>query len=318
MSNLVQSSFDPQLFAEVLSGPATYRVAYRKAYLCPCKDKARGGPDNRCPVCTGMGYYWEAPLTGGAAREPVQEELTRAPVDMPDRERLTQPCYTVEAIEDEHGITYPPESVSVDALGALTWQDGYDRPDDFTLYTVTYRPSDGAIRALIQGVTTLKEFQMRGEFDVMDAQITVARRLADGSVNPAWDAGEHDRFLLLDTWRRHTQHVLRGKGGDRCQFTNVRQVTLRSLQDGQLREWIEGQDFTLQGDVITWNAGRGPALGEFYALEAQVSPEYFVFRNMPQTRHPEGKPMPRKFVLKAFEQFPNRRAQVAAPASAGR
>ena len=300
--NFAGAELRPELFSELLSGPSTYRLGYQKARLCPNKGR-RGGHEPDCPVCQGIGYYWEH--IGG--EETHEQELTRAGL-YPESERLLKPAQRVTGITDEDGITYPPESVTVAEDGRVTWKEGAQRPADYRLYTVTYA-APSLIRGLIQGVTTQREFATRGEYEVMDVQLTVDRftDARQTALNPAWDAGEHDRFTLLDTWRRHTQHIERG--ADLALYRHLKDVRLTSVVNGKLRDWEAGADFTVEDGEIKWASGRGPARGTFYTLEAQASPEYYVFQVLPQTRHMDGKPMPRRFVLRGFEQHPSERPE---------
>lgn len=296
-----RQTFDPKLFNEVLNGGSTYRLAYLKANLCPNKGD-RGGHVPDCPVCKGLGYYW----TPGPAGVTAEYELTRAGL-YADSERLPGPS-TVVSIVDEDGITYPPESVSVTEDGTVTWVEGQPKPADYRLYTVTVERSQ--LRGLVQGVTTQREFSTSGEYDALDIQLTVDRHLEDGTtLNPAWDAGEHDRVVLLDTWRRHTQHLQRGVQ-DACVYRRVRDVRLTTVVNGALVTYEAGTDYTLDDGVVTWLAGRGPKVRAFYALEAQVSPEYYVFQVLPQTRHMDGQQMPRRYVLRGFERHPSQKSDV--------
>lgn len=299
-----QVPFDEKRFTELLTGPQTYRVAYLRAYLCPNRGERGVGHVPDCPVCRGLGYYWK-PMGGPA--EQVTRELTRAGL-YEDSETLGTVPSQILAIVDEEGVSYPPESVTVGTGGKLEWVEGQPRPADYRLYNVTYE-AGGELRALIQGVTTQREFAPRAEYEVQDVQITVDRFLADGqTLNPAWDAGENDRFVLLDTWRRHTQHLQRGVQ-DSAIYRRMRDVRLTGIQGSKLVEYRAGTDYTVKDGSVQWAEGKGPRPRAYYTLEAQVSPEYYVFQQLPQTRHMDGQDMPRRFVLRGFEKHPSLRPE---------
>lgn len=296
-----QGTLDPSQFNQLLNGPATYRVQHRRAHLCPNKGE-RGGHVQGCPVCDGIGYYWDAPISA----QQSTYEMTRAG-HYPENERLPGGPAIITAIQDEDGVSYPPENVTVGEDGRVTWNEGAATPADYRLYNVTYETAH--LRALIQGVTTQREFATRGEYEVQDLQITVDHFLADNATpNPAWDAGEHDRFLLLDTWRRYTQHLQRGIQ-DTAVYRRLRDVTLTGVVGGALVTWEPDTDYEVVDGAVVWQAGRGPRAQAYYTLSAQASPEYYVFQVLPQTRHMDGRPQPRRFVLRGFEKHPNVRPQ---------
>jgi hypothetical protein len=290
----MQGRLAPERFNELLNGPSSYRISYLQAHLCPNKGE-RGGHVLGCPVCQGIGYYWRNVLV---ERQDAQE-LTRAGYD--DTERLYNVPQSIVSIVDENGVSWPPESITVEQGGNVVWAGA--APADYTLYTVTYATAN--LRAAVQGVTTQREFATRGEYEVLDLQITVDRHLSDNvTLNPAWDAGENDRFVLLDTWRRYSQHLTRG-AQDMAVYRRIRAVTLSSVVNGTLVEWVSGTDYTIADGAVTWLPGRGPKDGTPYALEGQVSPEYYVFQVLPQTRQADGLDLPRRFVLRGFERHPS-------------
>lgn len=304
-NRLIQGQLDPALFNELLNGPLSTRIAYLQADLCPCAaERDPGSPDRKCPLCAGLGYTWED-VNPGVVRE---ERLTRAPVPGHEaRERLSDPHAEVVGIVDEHGTSWPPEAVTVEPDGTVVWVG--EAPAQYTLYTVTL--SLGTLRAGVQGVMSRREYQVRGEYDVLDLSMTLDRHLADGvTLNPAWDCGESDRFILLDGWRRHAQRMQRGQfgpAGDLTLYRNMRELRVSSLEGGVRREWQAGEDFAFADGRIVWQSGRGPKQGQSYAVQGQANPEYYVFKALPQLRQQDGKPLPRSIILKGFENWPNRR-----------
>ena len=296
----------PELLNELLNGPLSSRIAYLGADLCPCRaERGSGNPDPRCKVCGGLGYTW-ADHTPSFLKDYT---LTRAPLPgFEDKERLGDPRSAVLSIVDENGVTYPPESVSVRPDGTLSWRGV--APAQFTLYTVSTEAA--TLRAGVQGVMSRREYQVRGEYDVLDLEMTIDRHMnSSEDLNPAWDCGEFDRFVLLDFWRRHAQHVKRGPGGDLTIYRRMRALQLSSVQNDARVVWQEGTDWAFADGAVTWLPGRGPALGTWYAVQGQTNPEYYVFKALPQTRHQDGKELPRRIVLKAFEHFPNKRPAVS-------
>lgn len=301
--NLIQGELRPELFNELLNGRLSTRIAYARADLCPCSaQRSSGSPDPKCPVCGALGYTWE-----GTVPELTRTyTLTRDPLPShAHRERLPNPSETITSITDERGTAYPPEAVQVMPDGRVRWLES--GPAQYDRYTVT---TQGAVlRAGVQGVMARREFQVRGEYDVLDLSMTIDRHLDDGAtLNPAWDCGESDRFVLLDAWRRHAQKIVRsGPSGDQTLYRNMRGLRLSSIQNGARRVWAEGQDYTFTDGTVTWAAGHGPAQGATYAVQGEANPEYYVFKALPQVRQQDGKPLPRVIVLKGFEHFPNRK-----------
>lgn len=305
--NLIQGRLAPELFNELLNGPLATRVDYLRADLCPCRaQRAPGNADPRCPVCSGLGYTWED-VTPKVTRDHL---LTRAPLPgYQDRERLPDPEAVILRIVDDRGGEYPPENVTVDRSGTVIWAEDAAAPEPYSLYTVTTETA--TLRAGVMSVMARREYQVRGEYDVLDLSMTLDRHLSDGTtLNPAWDCGESDRFILLDTWRRHAQHVQRGQfgpDGDKTQYRHMRDLRVSGIVDGRRVVYAEGQDFTFADGVLTWQPARGPAQGATYAVQGQANPEYYVFKALPQLRHQDGAPLPRNIVLKGFESWPNRR-----------
>lgn len=298
---LIQGELLPSRFNQLLSGPLSTRIAYLRSLLCPCRGTSGGGPDPACPACSGLGYLW-SDVVGQITRT---KTLTRAPVlGYENQERLSAGI-TISSIEDEHGQTYPPQALTVRPDGSVLWDDA-QKPADFTLYTVTY--ASGELRAGVQGVMNRREFQVRGEFDVLDLEMTLDRHMADGTtLNPAWDCGESDRFILLDQWRRQAQKVQNHPKGNRTLYRHMRNLTVASLSGGSIVYWEAGKDYQFADGLVTWQAGRGPKLGDYYTVQGEANPEYYVFMSLPQTRQADGHPLPRRIVLKGFERFANRK-----------
>lgn len=43
------------------------RYLWRRSYACSCVNPSSGAPDTKCPVCSGKGVYWIAPVPASAA-----------------------------------------------------------------------------------------------------------------------------------------------------------------------------------------------------------------------------------------------------------
>lgn len=298
---LAHYGFEPDLFTEVLGGRLATRAAYYRAHPCGCGTGEFGGPDQSCPVCRGRGTYWDEP--GVIERT---EKLCRAGLR---GEHLQRAPVRVLSVVGEDGASYPPGNLAVGADGRVTWPAA-PAPAEFELYDVTYEHLDTEFRAGVVSVVTRREYQRIGEFELTDLQMTVDRYHPDKvTPNPAWQAGENDRFVLLDAWRRHASKLTRGPGStDDLTFARVRDATLAGVRGGGVFAWVEGVDYTLAGGRVTWLPNRGPKPGEAYAVECLVCPEYYVFMDLPQLRHEDAHNLPRKLLLRSFEFFANRKA----------
>ncbi len=307
MTELIQDELREARFNDLLNGHVSTRIAYLRAEPCPNWNWERGAPASPCPLCGGLGYLYTNPVTP-ALRE---VELTRAPdPSMPERERLPS-MGEVLGIVDEDGRAYPPEGVTVLPDGTVRW-DASDRPADYALYTVTLR-TQLELRAGVQNVMARKEYQARGEVDVLDLSMTIPRHLPDGvTLNPAWDVWEQDRFILLDQWRRYGQTLRRGFA-DALTYRHVRDVQVKAYENGAAVPYQEGDAFTVEDGKIVWAPGGGPPRGTSYAVTAQMNPEYYAFLALPQTRQQDGKPLPRRVLLRGMEKHPNLKPTLPVP-----
>lgn len=301
MNRLVQVPFETSLFTELLNGPATYRVEYLQAHVCPNGDSQANHPP-QCPKCSGLGYYWES--VQASARE-VRQRLARG---SRFGERLNFIPDQVIDLVTASGVEIPETSYSISADGVISWaEDATPSPSMFETYTIRYQVH--AVRALVQSVVSRRKLMDLGDLDISDIQVTVARFCEDQrTLNPVWDAGRFDRIRLLDTWRVHKETVTRGR--DRIQYPQAQNLKVYGFAGDDVLPYVEGVDFSFQNGVISWVAGRGPKLKQVYAVEASVSPEYFLFDDLPQTRQPNGQGMPRKFTARLFDRFTNRKGSV--------
>ena len=295
-SRLHQPRIDTELFNEVLTGSISSRFHYFRAYPCPCRSAAGNSPSQRCPVCKGRGTYFDDPPEV-AAEETFIYGSTSEP-------------------EVLRGVPLELLSVTVEGVPAntsdLTHEDGVLRwlepPDLYSEYTVRYRAKE-TLRAGITQVLTKKQLAERGMMDSSSIHVSIDRLQEDKATpNPAWDAGVGDRFRLVDTRRREDQHVKRTGGYDLLKYMNAYEVTLTSVLNGAIYIWRPGEDYTVENGVITW-IGERPGEGDFYAATFQANPEYAVFGELPQTRHIDGQPLPRRFLMQLAEYSQTRRPE---------
>lgn len=290
---LVQTEFDNELFTELLTGTISTRLYYWRAELCPCRAD-RTGPDPRCKVCGGDGRLFVSPPL-----LELEETLLRGR----GREELRAPPTAVTSLTLRDGTPLDPAGFSVDPGGRISWAAGTG-PEEGAAYLVRYSARQ-TIRAGVTSVKHRRELTDRGVVDDADAEMSVSRFMEDHtSHNPAWDAAEGDLFELVDVHRREKQHVRRVGDTDRLKYHRVFDVTLTSIRDDQVHTWVEGVDYARQGPDITWVAGRGPNEGEFYAAQYEANPLYTLWRELPQLRHQDALPLPRRYGLKVAETAP--------------
>lgn len=289
-----QPHIDKELFNELLTGSISVRFQYFRAHQCPCRDPNGTGPSQRCGVCKGRGYYFD---------DPPDVELTESfyygSTTVPEVLRATP----LELL----GITVDGVAVATERLdaqgGALTW---LEPPELYSPYTVRYRATE-TLRAGITQVLTRNEQRDRGMMDSSSIHVSVDRLQEDKvTPNPAWDAAEADRFRLVDTHRREQQSVKRTGVRDLLKYMNATEVVLTSVVNDAIHTWRAGEDYTLENGVITW-IGERPGEGEWYAASYQANPEYAVFGELPQTRHIDGQPLPRRFLMQLAEYSQSRR-----------
>lgn len=284
----------PAWFDELLNAPGlTYRIAHRKASLCPCQDPRGSGPDPACPRCGGVGYTWsEVPW------RTYTEAVEARPRGEADRKmggatgKVSRAWATL--VEVRHGDEVVP--------GARLEEDYLVLPEGWPLgnYTVTYQaPEQG--RGHIQNMRISRTWADRGEVQTGDLVLTVPRTGPDGP-NPGWDAQPGDQVIVLDHRHRAQQRMVRG----------VKEV----LTHPWVREIIEartptatyrfGEDFRVEGGRVVWEAGRGPTPRTPYVLEYVAAPTYYVLEDLGHRRHVEGYDLPRRFSLGLFDTYPGR------------
>jgi len=299
---------EPTWFDTLLNSGLTYRIVYRKANLCPCQDERGGGPDPKCPVCHGVGYTWE----------PVQyaeytDTLTHVAVgtwgldQASSAERLTRGgVQEVLEVRDADGNTYDPATeVALEPDGRVRFVGGRE-PGPGVSYAVRYRaPVQGRMHA--QSANKRRIWADRGEVQAGDLIASIPYTLEDlATPNPAWHAGPHDRFILIDERYRYEQRMQRDRK-EQLTFTWVHAVLrLRAYEGGSIVEYTTPDDFVITDGEVVWQAGRGPAPRTPYVLEYEAAPEYYVLDGLTYDRHAGGHSLPRRLMLRMWNNYPGR------------
>lgn len=286
-----QHEIEPQDFDKLLNGPLTYRVVYRRAYLCPCWDRARSSPVLGCPHCGGVGATWD---------DPGVRRFTHTLYAGSSDERLPYAGVTrLLGVEDEYGTRYG--TLRLEA-GALVWGD--PRPERGTAYTVVFEaPPQSRLHA--QGIRTQRSWEREGERVGGELRVSIPAHLSDlNTPNPAWLAAEGDRFVFPDLEKRHQQRLVKGEN-ERLTYGVVHAVEgARAIEGTSVRHYRHGEDFLVTSGAVHWRGG--PPDGTPYVLEYRCAHEYYVFQELPQQRAIAGERLPRAVSLRLFETYPYR------------
>lgn len=296
-SDFWQMELEPQDFTKLLTGPLSYRAVYKPASLCPCFDPTRGSPDPDCPVCNGVGYTWTEPAA-------VAHTLAfyRGSQSRPERLEHAPPI-TDLTITGEDSADYTAAAVITED-GRITWPDAQTAPPFSLAYSVTYK-APAQVRVHAQAFKSNRSWVDRGEVKAGDLDTTIPHTLADLTTeNPAWHAKEFDIFVFPDQRIRHQQRMRRGYG-ETLTYKLVRSLReARAIAGSTIATYQPGTDFEVVNGAVSWLTA-GPA--DHYVLEYDAAPEAYVFAELPQTRHVDGHPLPRRVGLRRFELFPHRR-----------
>lgn len=294
MDSLVLANLRPELFRQLLNGPSTYRVEHLQAKACPNMGD-HGGHKPNCPVCRGLGYIWDRM---DAAERTITQTLYRGSLE---GEKLLQAPEQVMSLVTEGGVSIPESSYKL-VEGSILWLEGEDPlPELYEEYTIEFKVT--AVRALVQDVRTQRALKDFGFIEFGDVQVSVDRYCEDGvTLNPLWEASANDRIRLLDTWRRHKEVITVGQTlqiPSRLMFQRAREVQVFQAHGEDLLPLVPEEDYHLEGDLITWLNPNVRAA----AVEYLISPEYYLFDQLPQTRHIDGLDLPRRFIARQWEKF---------------
>lgn len=291
--------FDVEKFTQMLSGKQAYQLLHFPALICPCRNRGDGSPDRECTNCGGLGYTWTAPESrtiqeafyAGSQKRPAiiehpwlqPEALTAVWLD--DEQETPIAAH----LEDGHVVFDDPEP----AAGAR--------------FIVEYE-APLVVKGLATQLSAHREWRDIGEFDVRDLHLTVDRTaiLPDGDAidNPAWEAGEHDRFLFPFA-RVRKQDVLWRGTSDHLTYAFVHRIdTVQSIDPAYVTTtYQESTHFTVDHGRIVWEPGEGPSDQMPYAVNYVAAPEYFVLASLPQVRHSDGQDLPRRMMLRVWELY---------------
>lgn len=284
----------PGEFDQLLNGPLSYRALFKPANLCPCSARG-GGADPACPNCAGLGYTWDEP-----GEEAHTASFYAGSRSRPERLPHAPPL-TLLSVSVDGAPSLPPAElgVSLDADGNLTTPFALGTP-----YKVNYS-ARVQVRVHAQAFKQSRAWLDRGQLKTGDLEVSIPHRLPDLlRENPAWHAKEHDVFVFPDQRIRYQQRF-EGKGKPTLTYRLVRELrTARALVGGALVTYQPGEDFTVTDGQVAWLTAPPPGA---YVLEYDAAPEAYVFAELPQTRHIDGHPLPRRVGLRRFELYPHQR-----------
>ena len=284
------------------SSNVTYRAIHKRADLCPCFDTSRGSPEYTCPACGGIGRVWTTP----AVRE-YTDALVRGSTRLPERadRALVEPGSITITYTNAAGLTVHLTGVTLDDGGRPVFPPGTEPPIG-TPYALGYRaPEQGRLHA--QGITKNRDVVDRGMIVAGQMDVSIPRYYDDlTTLNPAWMAAEHDRFVFPDLKHRHQARLVRGRG-DRLTYALRHDITdVRAIAYGNLTHYALGEDVLVDAlGRIEWPTDAIP-VGTPYVIDYIAAPEYYVWQELPQQRHIDGHDLPRRVSLRLFEQYPNR------------
>lgn len=299
-----QGQFEPEWFDQLLNGPLSYRVQYERASQCPCEAERDNGPDPRCPICHGIGFYWTTPTTTATINQ-YEETFYRDSITAPER-LVVHSGVTIQSVTSEYGQTISGLNVTSD--GRLDWASANPSLEYGTAYTVTYTAPMG-IRAGLYSITSLRKLLDRGIVQMGDISCSIPRHLADLTTdNPAWHANAFDLFTPTDLQKPYQQKMVRGQK-DTLTYQHYRTILdARALIGSSIVHYAFGTDFVINNGKVVWLTS-GPPVGTPFILDYEAAPTYYIFPEMLQLRHVNGDENPRRVGLRLFEVFPNRKPQ---------
>ena len=290
--------FDQDAFTRLLSGEQSWALLYFPATLCPCRDRGSNSPTPACKNCLGYGYTWTSPAVREFSESFYAGSETKPAVisyGVPEDREL-------RSVVDENGTTY--DATLDDGLVIF----GEEEPERGTRFTVTYRAPE-VVRGSVTNLNGHREWREGLELDPRDLHLTVDRFLTTPQgprvLNPAWEMGEKDRFLVTGARLRQQEILYRGER-ERLTYAYVfdvaRVYTLSN--DFVPQDFEQGVDFRLEDGAVVWLEGRGPQQGKPYAVCYTAAPEFYVHAELSQARHQGGKPLPRQVMLRLWELWP--------------
>lgn len=154
---------------------------------------------------------------------------------------------------------------------------------------------------VVAGVTkqdTNTEWNASGLFEAGDMIMSI------GEDCPAWDAGQFDRIVMLNSTDVFSQPLRRGAPNERLLF-NVDKLIRVFWLHPTTRQPVDGTlpDVDANGN-LSWPNGGAPPMGATYSLTGTKFDEYFVFQNLPSDRNEHsGARLPKKVQLRKWDLF---------------
>lgn len=149
----------------------------------------------------------------------------------------------------------------------------------------------------VQGIKADRKFAGFAEWEKGDMLATIP------SDSPAYAVGEYDRFAIDQAEFRFSTILTKGTK-DRLKYSTIHTIDrLWAIVGGVAVDYVEGTHFDLEGNLIVWGAGAGPADGTQYSVRYFAVPEYFVYLAMPQDRIQGNLNLPKRVPLRLYELF---------------
>ncbi|PZA08309.1 hypothetical protein [Meiothermus sp. Pnk-1] len=291
--------FDNRRFRELLSGQQAWTLLYLPAAICPCRDRQTGSPSKNCPVCAGYGFTWQSPPLEEWSERFYMGSIRRPPVLRYKHVKAED----ILEVRDEQGTVYPFQLEA----GRIVFPTL--SPPVGAAFTVRYR-APLTVLGHISGLSSQREVGEEGIWEHKTLTLTLSDRMQapDGSWrdNPAYNAEENDRFVVVDATTRVQQVLWRGEN-ERLLYGYIYTVlSCHSLarKTYARQDWQYGSDFTLEGGLVRWQPGRGPEDGLPYSVSYLAAPEWYVFRSADLTRRQGGQNLPKRLTLRSWELYP--------------
>lgn len=289
-------AFDLEQFNDLLSGAQSWRLLYLPAEICPCRSAVNGAPQRDCPLCHGAGFTWQPPPEITVTERFWQGSQTRPP-------RLAHPVRTLLRVTDCSGNVYP--EAQIDDTGRVRFPGS--APEEGEEFEVTYRAPQ-TVRGLITGLHTNREVGELGILEHQEANLTLGA-ITEGPEgtpipNPAYEADENDRFVVVDARQRFQQVLIREEVDQPLLYSYIFGIRkVYGLSGGGYVGYMPSTDYILDGATLRWQPGQGPALGRPFAVIYDCAPEFYLFRSKGLNRYGGSENLPRRFSLRAWQLF---------------
>lgn len=149
------------------------------------------------------------------------------------------------------------------------------------------------VRMPVQKMQTSRKWATQTEWEDGDLLVTVLPS------SEAYALAEYDRLTLVES-SLTLSHVLTRGNGDRLKYRFPLAVEVWAIVGNAKADLVEGTDFTLNGNVLTWLTNTVPSGGQ-YSVRYQARPQYFVYRELVSDRRVGGSAMPRKVQVRLMD-----------------